>query len=209
MFMSMAADNPTPHPAAAQASPSARLLNLIRRLVEYGRDLAVRVSQSTVVETAIATRFCSADAGLILARITRALHLAHALEARVDQNAAAIDAGPTPRGSAPPRELHATREKAASAPRPRPGLPTAEQIAAEIRHRPIGAVLADICRDLCIERGHPLWEEVLFAVMLYDGNPLTMVRDDMLLETTEDWIRLTPVLFGAAPASPAHATGPP
>jgi hypothetical protein len=39
-------------------------------------------------------------------------------------------------------------------------MPTAEQIAAEVRRRPIGAVIADICRDLRILPSHPLWRDI-------------------------------------------------
>ena len=39
-------------------------------------------------------------------------------------------------------------------------LPTPEQIAATVRRQPIGAVFADICRDLGIPPSHPLWREL-------------------------------------------------
>jgi hypothetical protein len=49
-------------------------------------------------------------------------------------------------------------------------MPTAEQIAAEIRHRPVGAIIADICRDLGIMPDHPLWRELRLAIMLHGGS---------------------------------------
>jgi hypothetical protein len=49
-------------------------------------------------------------------------------------------------------------------------LPTAEQIAAKVRRQPIGAVLADICRDLGIPPSHPLWDELRRVINEYGGN---------------------------------------
>ena len=56
-------------------------------------------------------------------------------------------------------------------------LPTPGDIAAEIRCRPIGAVLADICRDLGIVPSNPLWRELSAAIISYGGNLTTLVED--------------------------------
>ena len=48
-------------------------------------------------------------------------------------------------------------------------LPTDAEIAAMLRHRPIGAVLADICDDLGIGVAHPLWQEVKFLIVIHGG----------------------------------------
>ena len=48
-------------------------------------------------------------------------------------------------------------------------LPTPEQIAAQVRRRPIGAVIGDICRDLGILPSHPLWRDVERAMMEHGG----------------------------------------
>lgn len=52
-------------------------------------------------------------------------------------------------------------------------LPTEEEIAAEVRRRPIGAVIVDICRDLGIAPGHldrAFWDEINHAIMMYGGS---------------------------------------
>jgi hypothetical protein len=49
-------------------------------------------------------------------------------------------------------------------------MPTAEEIAAALRNRPAGAVIADICRDLGIVPAHPLWREVMAVLAEYRGN---------------------------------------
>ncbi len=51
-------------------------------------------------------------------------------------------------------------------------LPTEAEIAAEIRRRPIGAVIADICQDLGIMPGHldrEFWDELRHAIIMYGG----------------------------------------
>ena len=56
-------------------------------------------------------------------------------------------------------------------------LPTPEQIAAKVRRQPIGAVLADICRDLGIAPNHPLWNELRNAINAFGGNFIRLVGD--------------------------------
>ena len=56
-------------------------------------------------------------------------------------------------------------------------LPTPGDIAAEIRRRPAGAVLADICRDLGIVPSNPLWRELSAAIISYGGNLATLLGD--------------------------------
>ena len=58
-------------------------------------------------------------------------------------------------------------------------LPTAEQIAALVRRRPIGAVIADIYRDLGILPSHPLWRDVQQAMLEFGGS-LTRLLCDIL-----------------------------
>ncbi|HME21711.1 MAG TPA: hypothetical protein VKI44_10255 [Acetobacteraceae bacterium] len=180
--MSAAAETPAPtaqpnSAAADQPSRSGLLLNLVRKLIDYGRELTATIRQRTVTEPFFATiRFGTTDLALILARIARGLLLANALEARVLQRAAHLDAGPRP-GRA------RSAAKAPAAPRAAevdPGLarlPTAEQIAAEVRRRPIGAVIADICRDLGIVPSHPLWRDVQLAIIRHGGSLAGLVSD--------------------------------
>jgi len=160
--MSDAAETPTP---TTEPSRSGRLLNLVRKLIDYGRELAATLRQRTTAEPLFAMGcFGTTDLALILARIVRGLLLADALEARVLQRAAHLDAGPrrgrarsAPRAPAAPRASEADPRLAC--------LPTAAEIAAEVRRRPIGAVIADICRDLGIVPRHPLWPDVHRAII--------------------------------------------
>jgi hypothetical protein len=204
-------------PAATPVSPPVsrfgRVLNVVRKLIDYGKDLATAL-QRRAATTHLATvtfSFGTSDIGLILARITRGLLLANALEARV----VALAAQPV----APPRPARAPAQRAPRAPKPasaRPTreadprlalLPTAEQIAAEIRRRPIGAVIADICRDLGIIPTHPLWQELSLAVIWHGGSFNRLFKDvwDRVLPSTAQG---RSVAAPAALPAPA-ATGPP
>ena len=174
---------PAPWPASTDRRGClARLLGLVRKLIDHGRQLATAAGQRSLANDDALTRcrFGTSDVALILSRITLALHRATALEARLLRSAARPD--PKPR---PPR---APSQRTARAPRQAPqepaetdprlaALPTAEQIAAEVRRRPVGAVIADICRDLGIMADHPLWRELRLAVILHGGSLTGLFRD--------------------------------
>jgi len=128
--------------------------------------------------------FATRDLALIFARITRGLLLADALEARLIQRAAREQDAPPASGparAALPRKPHAARPAARRVDRaedPRLArLPTPEAIAAEVRRRPIGAILADICRDLGIVPAHPLWQELNLAMMDHGGNATALLKE--------------------------------
>ena len=191
-------------------SRSGRLLSLIRRLIDYGRDLAATLHERAATDTRFAMRsFGIADLALILVRIKRGLLRADALEARLVQNATRLDAERKPR-SAPnqrkPRPGPATpRTQAPDAPLAE--LPSEAEIAAWVRRRPIGAVIADICRDLGIGCDHPLFRELHDAIMTEGGSCTRLVmeiigRGSRLI--AELWFPRAPT----APPAPA-GTGPP
>ncbi len=190
-----------------------RLLDLVRRLIEYGKELATSLQQrSPATDLASVQRgFGTSDIALILASITRGLLRASALEAKIVRNAARLEADPGPPGAPAPRKPRAARRPAApQSDTAQPSLallPTPKQIAAAVRRRPIGAVIIDICRDLGITPRHPLWRDVQLAVIRYGGSLVTLANDlsrrvfQMLVQS---WPAVPP------PPSPAPAcTGPP
>jgi hypothetical protein len=176
--MSAAAETPAP---TTEPSRSGRLLTLVRKLINFGRELVATVRERATTEPRFAKgRFGTTDLALIFARIARGLLLAHALEARVLQCAAHLDAGPrrgkarsAPRAPAAPRAAELADAGLAH-------LPTPEQIAAEVRRRPIGAVIADICRDLGIRPGdhdRAFWDELSLAIIRHGGSLARLVKD--------------------------------
>ncbi len=208
--MSAAASVPDP---TTQPSRSARLLDLVRKLIDYGKELATTLRQRASTDLRFdALRFGTSDLALILARITRGLHRATALEARLLQNAARLDAEPAP-SRAPPRPRQRTAQPAARRAHQADDLlahlPTPEQFAAEVRRRPVGAVIADICRDLGILPSHPLWRELQHAIIRYDGSLANLVEDILdrafPLPATARSRSPAPLPASLAPAS----TGPP
>jgi hypothetical protein len=187
----------------------------VRKLIDYGKELAATLQQrATNADLAAVTLpFGTRDIALILARITRGLLLANALEGRLVELAA--------RPEAPPKPPRAPAQHAPRAPRTtaaRPGgetdprlapLPTPEQIAAEVRRRPIGAVIADICRDLGIIPTHPLWQELSVAIIWHGGSFNRLFKDifDRVLPNTAR--RRSVATPAVLPAPAAVATGPP
>ena len=83
-------------------------------------------------------------------------------------------------------------------------LPTEAEIAEWVRRRPIGAVIADICRDFGILCDHPLWREIQRAIRFEGGSCTRLVK-----EIIHRGSRLfAEALFPSAPQAPA-GTGPP
>ena len=219
---------PTPEPDPPRAGadmPSrlGRVLNLVRKLIDYGKQLAVTVQQraGTPGFAFLARPFGTADLAVILARITCGLRRAAMLEAKLCKRAE--------RGrdlTVAPIRLPAIRVPGAARPelqRPDPPedtrlarLPTEEEIAAEMRRRPIGAVIVDICCDLGIAPGdidRPFWDEINHAVIMYGGNLVPFFSDlserlwafgpgDLSDEAYPGWLE-------PPPRSPVPATGPP
>jgi hypothetical protein len=175
--MSTVAETPDP---STQPSRSASLLSLVRKLVDYGRELAATIRRRAFTEpTSVICCFGTADVALILSRISRGLHLADALEARLIRGADRLDA-PPPATPPPPRPRAPRPPVAPTATEADPRLarlPTPAQIAAEVRRRPIGAVIADICRDLGIMPSHPLWRELSLVIIRHGGSLARLVKD--------------------------------
>jgi len=176
-------------PQANTAVPAAlgRVLSLVRKLIDYGRQLAGTVHQRAAAPgfARFARPFGTADLAVIFARIADGLRRAMALEARLCQRAArGQDLAPTPVHESAVRGPRAARQitrDAQSEPQPAnhtadprlAHLPTAEEIAAEVRRRPVGAVIADICRDLGIAPGQldrAFWGELSHAIIVYGGS---------------------------------------
>ncbi|MFZ0016651.1 MAG: hypothetical protein WAL10_04890 [Acetobacteraceae bacterium] len=175
--MTAAANAPDP---STQPSRSANLLGLVRKLIDYGRELAATIRRRAFADPGpVMSCFGTADVALILARVSRGLHRANALDARLLRNANRLDAAPreTVSRPAPRAPRPATAPAACETDARLAHLPTPEQIAAKIRRQPIGAVLADICRDLGILPSHPLWRELQVAIIRENGNFAGLVKD--------------------------------
>jgi hypothetical protein len=208
-----------PGPTTAESdtpSRAGRLLSLVRNLIDYGRERAASLSQhsGTMDLAPVMRAFGTRDIARILARITCGLLRAQALEDKVLHNAARLDTDPQP--NPPP----AASTRSPSAPRPPGGrqqlgpdlaplsLPTPEQIAAKVRCQPIGAVIADICRDLGICPNHPLWRELQELIREHRGNYTSLAIEIL----DRPWLFRSESVSTAQPTNPptpACATGPP
>ena len=183
--------NPDPQSdRAVQAVPRpgrfGRLLGLVRKLIGYGKELVSTLQQTEPADDhlPIKLQFGTADIALILRRITNGLLRAATLEYRlidcVDREAMPqARTAPSPRvpsRTAPARMPRTRAPRAKPDPQLADRLPTAEEIADQVRRRPIGAVLADICEDLGILPSHPLWRELHMAITSNGGGYLALVH---------------------------------
>jgi hypothetical protein len=161
-----------------------RLLGLLHKLLDHGKDLIRSLQQRTTAAApvVVARNFGTTNVALILLRILRGLRLATALEARLvrhpirEAEAPAAVRAPSERVRRTAQPDSQRRSRAASQ---LPDIPTAEDIAEAARHRPVGAVIADICRDLGIVQSHPLWGDIMMAVTEYGGNFVRVFKDTL------------------------------
>jgi hypothetical protein len=199
--------NPTTQPAPWPASTDRRgrltwVLGLVRKLIDYGKEIATTLRARGLSDrpAGASVRFGTIDLALVLSRI-----------------AAAARADPQPHPPRVPsqRAPRAARQHAepAEAPDPRLArLPTVERIAADVRRKPVGTVLLDICRDLGIMADHPLWRELNLAIIMHGGG-LAAFFKDLWQRADATWHTMS--VLAVAPASspllsPEPAcTGPP
>jgi hypothetical protein len=208
----------SPSPTAAETDTptrAGRLLSLVRKLIDYGKELAASLHQrsDTTDLRPVMCAFGTRDIARILARITCGLLRAQALQDKVHHNAARLNALP--------QSIHQPAASPRSPSRPRPrrdrqlgpdlapfSLPTPEQIAAKVRCQPIGAVITDICRDLGICPNHPLWRELQALIREHRGNYTSLVIE-ILDRPSLTLFESLPTASPTNPPTPACATGPP
>jgi hypothetical protein len=198
-------------------------------LIGFGKELAEAVQRRAGQPLFVTATmpFGTIDPLAILARIACGLRRAAALETRLTAYAARGRDLPPPRAEAPPRppQPAPSPERKPPSPRPRPavrpdpdGFPTVAEIVAQARRRPIGAVIADICRDLGLVPGqcdHAFWQELSDIITTYGGKIGGWIKtldrriwqSLRLAKIQQD---MAPATFAPqAPPPDAVATGPP
>ena len=222
--------DPNPDRSLANAPPGiAPFLILLRWIIGYGQELALALRGGTIGDdfARVVRRYRTRDLAVILARLQRGLMLAAGLQDRLTRRAATgRDLMPVPYRDPTPGTRRQGNPQRPRAPRrtnvvdlPLDRLPTAEEIASELRRRPAGAVLADICRDLGIlpsDLPPDLAEALRTTVLRYGGSLVVLVLkelgDDLRRRVAAEIDRLKRARTDA-PSAPAAApscpTGPP
>lgn len=181
---------PPPEPDQAGPAPLprvGRLLSIVRKLVSYGNALIITLQQgrSAHRRTMATLAFGTKELALIIARIKCGLQRAALLEDRL--NVYVARGRDVPELSEPLR-LPREPKEAPSADAPARAarnkllvlLPTAEEIADQVRRRRLGTVIGDICRDLGLASGsmeRALWDELFDAVMTGGIDITRFIRD--------------------------------
>ncbi len=177
----------------------AQILHIVRILLGYGHHLAATIERRAAARgfSIIAQCFGTANVAVILAHLCRGIMRAVALERVLLARAArgrdlavpqpragggneaqpAGQAGTAQAAEAEPAAPRAAKLRARRANPHEPldlaHLPTVEQLEAEIRRRPIGRVIADICHDLGVSPGlcaGGFWNDIFQALISYRGS---------------------------------------
>jgi hypothetical protein len=250
-------DPPQDHPATTLPHNIAVILHAVGILLNYGRHLIDTVRQRATAPNfnAIAACFGTANLSTILAHLNRGILRAEALERMLLARAATgrdIDfverrtraPEPQPAPAAEPEQPAAVPpapRKCASRPAawddPELFMPTLQELDRQVRRRPVGRTIYDICSDLGVVPAfcHSGFWNQLHEMMHFLGGSIvrlmqekTARRDafikqqDRILGSNWDWVNLTGDAFrqvlgffiGEPPVNPldpaaAIATGPP
>jgi hypothetical protein len=190
-------------PPAAIPERIAPFLRVVRVLLGYGRHLAGTVRQRAAAPgfAVIAACFGTADLSVILAHLHRGILRATALErvllARAATGHDIACAAPRIRTTPPLRPVgeQGTGEVVQSgnvriaAPRPARSFlgrdhpanfhtPTLEELEAQIRRRPLGRTIVEICLDLAVVPGlctGAFWNELFDLIRCHGGSIATLV----------------------------------
>jgi hypothetical protein len=188
----------------------APILQIALILAEYGRHLAATIEHRALWRgfATIAQFFGTATAAVILPHIhrgiMRAMALEHMLLERAKRGRDLVIPAPRVRASCPAQSPAVPQSEPAAAPQPaeapsarepKPPLarrtspeepltfdnmPSMEALEKEVRRRPIGRTIADICRDLGVSPGlclGPFWTMLFEAIHFYRGSVTNLVRD--------------------------------
>jgi hypothetical protein len=232
------ASQPDPDRADERESGARRFAGFLRRVINCGKQLviAVRLRAHRPDFPRYTRPFGTNYLPHILRRIHAAIHRAIMLEERALQQdgvrppprdrvrAPSASAGKTRAAArnddAPPASKRTERPARPSGDPHYADWPSREKLAAELRRRPIAAVLVDICRDLGITPHHPLWEEMSRVIAAHGGSVEALKNDADERWCSKRWLEIpftppplsTLVLWPAPwshPVTAAAATGPP
>ncbi|HVC61340.1 MAG TPA: hypothetical protein VND19_13375 [Acetobacteraceae bacterium] len=184
----------------------AALLHTVRILLGYGRHLAETAKHRSASPDfdAIAACFGTGRLYAILAHLQRGILRATALQrvllaraargrdigfvARRERATATPAAPADPPVAEQPAEVPIARKATARPSRPAgwndPELfmPTLEELEAQVRRRPLGRTIVDICLDLAVVPGFctgPFWNELFDSIRLHGGTVVTLMQEKM------------------------------
>ena len=186
-------------PSTLMPERIAGLLRVVRILLDYGRHLADTVAQRAAAPsfTSIAVCFGTLNLSVILAHLHRGLLRAAALErvllARAASGRDIEFAGARIRtrdGQPAPADQAATPATRDALPRSARRMswddlaqfdtPTQQQVERQVRRRPLGRTIVDICLDLAVVPGlctGPFWNELFETMQWYGGSVAALMRE--------------------------------
>jgi hypothetical protein len=221
-------DPPKDPPATTMPNNVAVILHAVGILLTYGRHLIDTVRQRATVApsfNAIAANFGTARLSTILAHLNRGILRAAALERLLLARAATgrdFDiverrAPPPPPPQPTPADTQTEPPPTERKPAPRPSrpagwndpelyMPTEQDLDRQVRRRPLGRTVYDICLDLAVAPGycHPaFWNELFDIMNAFGGSIAALMREkarrreafdkeqDRVIDSNWDWVRMS------------------
>jgi hypothetical protein len=201
----------TAHSPTSPPEPIGALIHVVRVLLAYGRHLAdtVTVRATAPGFSAIAACFGTIDLSIILARLHRGVLRAAALErvllaraarghdiaftrARIRSDASHPAPDPATKNTAHPLAREPAPQPVRCSPATHPTdfhTPSLEELDRQVRRRPLGRTLVDICLDLAVVPGFctgPFWNELFDAMRWYGGSVTSLMRERIRREQAFD-----------------------
>jgi hypothetical protein len=196
---------PDPQPDRVAETVPARIaifLHAVRILLGYGRHLAFTAKDRAAAPSfgSIAICFGTANLPSILAHLRRGILRAIALERVLLARAATGrdvefvkprnggKAAPATPGDLPSGQPQAGRKTSRRRPRPAGSddpelyMPTMAELLAQVRRRPLGRTIVDICLDLAVMPGvctGDFWNELFDLIRGYGGSLATVMHERM------------------------------
>jgi hypothetical protein len=192
----------------------AGLLRVVRILLDYGRHLAATVNRRAAAPsfTSVAACFGTLNLSVILAHLQRGILRAAALERVLLARAAggrdiefagarirARDGQPAPADQATAGRPHTPPQARNAAPQPARRFPWVEddqsyvpslnELERQVRRRPLGRTIVDICLDLAVMPGlctGPFWNDLFEVMRWYGGSIAALMRERCRREETFD-----------------------
>ena len=179
-------DPPRDSAPVASTTYAARLLGLVRKLIDFGHEIAAAVQQRPTGDdlAPIARRFGTKSIALMLASIAQGLRFAAVLEERLGGPPARLNPAHATARALSAHRRRAPRPTSPTQPNERARLPSSRKIAAWCLRYPVETVLIHLRSYLGVTPDEPLWQEVTDLLIDHHNDRMRKAQEFLKQEQT-------------------------